>query len=112
MSDATIISTKYNLGLTYLTGKGQKLRAATEAHFNKKFVAQNKGFFGFVPLSKLPDKIPDLSKRTDLDYLNIHARVKRDGRKNCMGLQIPIKSQINFEKCQYYLRDYWNAHQI
>ena len=62
------------MGVLFLTAKNQKLNRAKRADFNKKFISQNKGCFGFIPLSPMPQKIPDRSKVSALDYVQIHKK--------------------------------------
>ena len=52
-----IEATKCDLGLTGLASKCQALRKAKNATFNRLFNKQNRGFFGFISLSPLPEKI-------------------------------------------------------
>ena len=50
---------KYDLGLPCLAAKCKKIKKTKLLPTNKIFRQQNKGFFGFIPLSDLPKKIPD-----------------------------------------------------
>ena len=97
---------KYHQGILFLTAKNKKLNQAKQADFNKKFMQQNKGCFGFIPLSRMPDKISDKSENHDLDYVQIHKNLREDGRKNFEGLQLPIKSKLNYKKFAQYLQNY------
>ena len=38
----------------------------------------------------------------------LHELLCQDGRHNYEGLQIPVHSQINFDKWKSYLQDYWD----
>ena len=71
---------------------------------------QNKGFFGFIPLSDMPPKIKDLSQKSKLSYIDMHKKLRKDGRPNFSGLQIPIKSKLNADKFAHYLQGYWDWH--
>ena len=84
------------------------MNRAKQADFNRKFVKQNKGCFGFIPLSRMPEKVSDKSVNHDLDYVEIHKKLRKDGRKNFEGLQLPIKSKLNYDKFAHYLRNYWD----
>ena len=42
------------------------------------------------------------------NILHLHKLLRQDGRHNYEGLQIPIRSQLNFEKRKSYLQDYWD----
>ena len=99
---------KYDMGILFLTDKNKKLNRAKQADFNRKFVKQNKGCFGFIPLSRMPEKVSDKSVNHDLDYVEIHKKLRKDGRKNFEGLQLPIKSKLNYDKFAHYLRNYWD----
>ena len=81
LKDLNVSQSKYDLGLTGLSKKVQKMKEARNAKFNKKFCAQNKGFFGFVPLSPVPDRVPDNSRHHDFHYLDLHRKLKSDGRQ-------------------------------
>ena len=98
--------TKYDLALSSLAKKCQALRKAKYASFNRKFTIQNKGFFGFIPISPLPEKIRDNSKPTNLSYQDIQNKLWQDGRPNFSGLQIPVKSKLNADKFFEYLHGY------
>ena len=84
------VQSKYYIGLTSQAKKCDKMRKAKTATFNRTFVKQNKGFFGFIPLSKLPTKIKDISIPSDLNQLEIHNKLAVDGRHNFCDLQIPL----------------------
>ena len=43
-----------------------------------------------------------------MDYLDIHRKVRADGRPNFCGLQLPVPSKLNSEKFFQYLSDYWD----
>ena len=43
------------------------------------------------------------------DMLYLHKLLRQDGRYNNEGLQIPVYSQLNFEKWKSYLQDYWDC---
>ena len=64
---------------------------------------QNKGKFGFLPLSKLPSPVKDLSDNKNVHIIAAHKLLSKDGRPNYKGLQIPIKSSLNHEKFAFYL---------
>ena len=88
---------KYDLGLLSLAKKCQNVRKAKEAPFNSLVLQQNREFFGFLPLSKMPEKIKDSSVSHSLDYLEMHRRIRTDGRPNFCGLQLPVSSKLNAE---------------
>ena len=97
---------KYALGLLSLAKKCQNVRKVKEGPFNKLVLEQNRDFFGFLPLSKMPEKIKDSSVPHSLEYLEIHRRIRADGRPHFCGLQLPVPSKLNSEKIFHYLSDY------
>ena len=99
---------KYSLEVN-TTCKSYRLRLARGATDNKIQMAQNKQFFGFIPIYGLHGRITDTN--TDsvcTDILLLHKLLRQDGRHNYEGLQIPVHSQLNFEKWKSYLQDYWD----
>ena len=50
----------------------------------------------------------DYSKPHSLEYLDIHRKVRADGRPNFCGLQLPGPSKLNSEQFFEYLSDYWD----
>ena len=74
----------------------------------RNFCSQNKDFFGFIPLSALPEPIQHKSTPTMLNHLEMHKKLKEDGRPNYCGLQLPVPSKLNAEKFFHYLKDYWD----
>ena len=101
-------TSKYDLGLTSLASKCEKIKKAKMAKFNHLFRSQNKDMVGFIPLSKLPPRLLDNSCPTSLTYLEIQKMFREDGRPNFCGLQIPISSSLNHERFFHHLRDYWD----
>ena len=55
------VQSKYDIGLTSLARKCDKMKRARTVPFNRTFAMQYKGFFGFLPLSKLKAKTEDKS---------------------------------------------------
>ena len=100
--------TKYDLGLPFLAAKWQKIKKAELINSQNPFMTENKGFFGFIPLSDMPPKIEDLSRKSKLSYIDMHKRLRKDGRPNFSGLQIAIKSKLNADKFAHYLQGYWD----
>ena len=58
---------------------------------------QNKGKFGFLPLSSIPTPVKDVSENKDVHIIDAHKLLAKDGRPNYRGLQIPVKSSLNYE---------------
>ena len=69
------------VGLTALAQKCKNL---------EKVCSTKQGIYGFIPLSPLPSRISDKSTESNLDYLDMHKRLNNDGRKNFLGLQLPV----------------------
>ena len=40
--------------------------------------------------------------------MNLHRELRKDGKHNYVGLQVPVKSKLNAEKRASYLADYWD----
>ena len=59
-------------------------------------------------LTPLPKKIKDNFTEKEIGILQTHEAIKKDGRHNFEGLQIPVKSKLNHEKLYQYLTDYWD----
>ena len=102
------LDSKYDLGVFHVSQRVQKLQKAKLLDGNKKFFRQNKGNFGYIPLTPLLAKIRDNPTRGDINILEAHKRVKQDGRHNFEGLQIPVQSKLNHEKFFQYLTNYWD----
>ena len=76
---------------------------------NKNFMAQNKKFFGFIPIYGLHSCIEDTSTNfVCTDILVLHKLLRQDGRHNYEGLQVPVHSQLDFAKWESYPQDYWD----
>ena len=65
-------------------------------------MAQNKQFFSFIPINDTN------INSVCTNILVLHELLRQDGRHNYEGLQIPVRSQLNFEKWKSYLQDYWD----
>ena len=89
----TLQGSKYALGLLSLARKCQNVRKAKEAPFNR-VVVQKIGFFGFLPLPQMPEKIEDHSVPHEFDYFDMHRKIRADGRPKFSGLQLPVSSKL------------------
>ena len=99
---------KYSLEINTAC-KSDRLRLARGAIGNKNFMAQNKQFFGFIPIYGLHSPIDDTNTNSVCrDILLLHEVLCQDGRHNYEGLQIPVHSQLKFGKWEFYLQDYWD----
>ena len=90
--------TKYELSIMTVVKKKEKMQKARSLACNKLFLKQNKGQFGFIPLSPLPEKISDCSKNKPMNVIEAHKLLKKDSRPNYKGLQIPVQSDFKAEK--------------
>ena len=89
--------------------KKYRMREARGAKQNKKLLAQNKPLFGFIPTYGLQSRIYDTNKNeASTDLLQLHVQLRKDGRYNYRGLQIPVPSKLKFRKWEEYLANYWD----
>ena len=99
---------KYSLEMN-TTCKSDHLRLARGAIGNKIDMAQNKQLFGFIPIYGFQSRIYDTNTNSVCaDILLLHKLLRPDGRHNYEGLQIPVHSQLNFEKWKFHIQDYWD----
>ena len=99
---------KYSLEM-HSSCKKYRIREARGAKQHKILLAQNKPLFGFIPTYGLQSRIHDTNKNeTSTDLLQLHAKLRRDGRYNYRGLQIPVPSKLKFRKWEEYLVHYWD----
>ena len=91
------------------TVKCEKIRIAKTNHANAKCIRQNTPLFGFIPIYGLKSRICD-RKENDIcqNIMDLHTRLRKDGRHNYVGLQVPVKSKLNAEKWASYLAEYWD----
>ena len=70
---------------------------------------QSKYDFGFVPLTDpvLPSVVTTSTLQVDT-IGELHDTVKTYGCHNYMGARVPLKSQLNIDKWEEYLTDYWD----
>ena len=99
---------KYSLDMS-ATLKSYRIRVAKEAIGNRKLVAQNEPLFGFIPIYGLKSSIHDTSGNDVCSkILQLHNELRKDGRYNYRGLQIPIPSKLNLPKWGDYSKEYWD----
>ena len=99
---------KYSLEM-HSSCKKYRMREARGAKENKILLAQNKPLFGFIPTYGLQSRIYDTNRNEEsTDLLQLHSKLRSDGRYNYRGLQIPVPSKLNFRKWEEYLVDYWD----
>ena len=101
-------ASKYDLGLLSMAKKREKVEKAKRLPANRHIFEQNKGKFGFLPVSNFPTPLLDNSDNEEVDLITAHNRLIRDGRPNYKGLQIPIKSGLKPDKFAFYLKNYWD----
>ena len=89
--------------------KGDKIRVAKNAIHNEKFLTQNTPMFGFIPIYGLKGCVYDRHENnTCQNIMELHQRLRNDGRHNYVGLQIPVLSKLNPEIWEKYLQNYWD----
>ena len=99
---------KYTLEL-HISNKSQRIREAKAAPDNDKCIKQNRPLFGFIPIYGLKSRVYDHSnKSVCTDIIQLHKKLRADGRPNYMGLQIPLASKLNYDKWAAYLDQYWD----
>ena len=99
---------KYGLQL-HTTLKGDKIRLAKNAIQNEKFMTQNNPMFGFIPIYGLKGRVYDRHENNICqNIMELHQRLRNDGRHNYVGLQIPVSSKLNPGKWANYLHNYWD----
>ena len=76
-SSPIVETTKYELSIMTMAKKREKIQKARLLHSNKLFFKQNKGQFGFIPLSPLPEKIVDNPNSSKMDIFKAHELLKR-----------------------------------
>ena len=89
---------KYCLELQ-TTLKGEKLRMAKNSSANEKCIYQNTPLFGFIPIYGLQSRIYDRNDNNICqNIMDLHKELRKDGRYNFVGLQVPVKSKLNVDK--------------
>ena len=74
------------------TAESYRIREARGATENKKLLAQNKPLFSFIPTYGLQSLVHDAnSNEICTDILQLHTKLREDGRYNYRGLQVPIR---------------------
>ena len=99
---------KYALELQ-TTLKKEKLKQAKQAPENQLCISQNVPLFGFIPIYGLKNQVTDKSDNAECtDILQLHRMLRKDGRHNYKGLQVPVPSKLNYEVWSRYLQQYWD----
>ena len=91
-----------------MSRRKEKLKNARQMASLKHAFQQNKGKFGFMPVSDIPARVKDRSTNQSVHIIDAHKLLAKDGRPNYRGLQIPVKSSLNYEKFTSYLKNYWD----
>ena len=102
------ITLKRELPQLTMAKKRILIQKARQLPSNRIFFAQNQGQYGFIPVSSLPCRIEDKSDNNKVDILTTHKILKKDGRPNYRGLQIPVQSSLNYQNFFEYLGNYWD----
>ena len=91
------------------SSKSQRIQEAKAAVGNKQCMEQNRPLFGFIPIYGLKSRVYDNGNCSACtDIIELHKKLRTDGRPNYLGLQIPIMSKLNYGKWAAYLHNYWD----
>ena len=89
--------------------KGEKIWVAKNAIQNEKFLTQNTPMFGFIPIYGLKGRVYDRHENNICqNIMELHQKLRNDGRPNYVGLQIAVSSKLNPAKWAKYLQNYWD----
>ena len=76
---------------------------------NAKCIRQNTPLFGFIPIYGLQSPVYDRKENNICqNTMDLHSKLRKNGWRNYVGLQVPVKSKLNAEKWASYLADYWD----
>ena len=91
------IADKYALELQ-TSMKKDKLKVARQAPDNTLCIAQNVPLFGFIPIYGIKNHVVDKCHNIECnDILQLHKMLRKDGRHNDEGLQIPVPTKLNYK---------------
>ena len=91
------------------TVKWEKICITKTNYANAKCIRQNTPLFGFIPIYGLQSPVCDRKENNIChNIMDLHSKLRKDGRHNYIGLQVPVKSKLNAEKWASYLADYWD----
>ena len=89
--------------------KEEKIKIVKQAPDNGLCIKQNTPLFGFIPIYGLKSRVYDTCTSTECtDILQLHKKLRKDGRHNFRGLQVPVPSKLNYEVWAQHLREYWD----
>ena len=73
---------------------------------------QNKGKFGFVPLTYLllydVNQTSTTHQQQHIDVLQAHDLIRQSNTCNFLKCRIPVKSQLKADRWRFYLQGYWD----
>ena len=91
------------------SNKSLRIQEAKAAPGNKQCIEQNRPLFGFIPIYGLKSRVYDNSNNSVCtDIIELHKKLRADGRPNYLGLQIPVMSKLKYDKWAAYLDTYWD----
>ena len=65
--------------------------------------------FGFIPIYGLKSQVYDSGGNSVCrDILEFHKKLRKDGRHNYIGLQVPLMLNLKYDKWAQYLTTYWD----
>ena len=89
------------------SNKSTRIQEAKAAPGNEQCIEQNRPLFGFIPIYGLKSWVYDKSNNSICtDIIELHKKLRSDGRSNYLGLQIPLKSKLNYDTWAAYLNTY------
>ena len=88
------------------SSKSQRIQEAKVVVENKQCMEQNRPLFGFIPYGLKSRVYDNGNNSVCTDIIELHKKLRTDGRPNYLGLQIPIASKLNYGKWAAYLHNY------
>ena len=99
---------KCDLELRFKPCHRQKIENARNNATFDKWNKQMNGKYGFIPLGDLVKPNVDCKNPTITDVKLLHNIVKNAKNHNFLGAQVQVKGQLNPDKWQMRLFDYWD----
>ena len=71
--------------------------------------AYNRPLFGFIPIYGLKCRVYHTNSNSVCkDIVELHKKLRQDGKCNYTGLQIPVMSKLKYNTWAQYLMTYWD----
>ena len=99
---------KYDLELRFKPKHRQRITDSKTCNTFKKWDQQVEDKYGFIPLGEL--HVPEFNEKNTFhsDLTDLHHIVKNSGTFNFVKTQIQVKSQLNADVWDRYLKEYWD----